>query len=147
MSKLKAIEHITACGHVNIKSTNKTTFEITKETHLTPRGDCIIAVGATKGAVDLSQKFKTIACTQDAMITIKIDAGGETEKVTACGHPALLFTHTTDLVVRKSDNVCGRTLAIRANKAACDFSRRFVEKLRNPNQKVLITLIAEAHAT
>lgn len=147
MSSLKAVEHITACGHVNIKSTNKTTFEVTKETHLTPRGDCIIAVGATKGAVNLSQKFKTIACRQDARITIKIDADGETEKVTAWGHPALLFTHATDLVVRKSEYVCGRTLAIRADKAACDFPRRLVEKLRNPNQKAKITLTAETATT
>ena len=147
MSNLKAIEHIIACGHVNIKSTNKTTFEITKETHLTPRGDCIIAVSATKGAVDLSQKFKTIACRQDARITIKIDADGETEKVTAWGHPALLFTHATDLVVRKSDYVCGRTLAIRADKAACDFPRRLIEKLRNPNEKAKITLTAETITT
>jgi len=141
---LRATETISACGHVNTKSTNKTTFEITKETHLTQRGDCIIAVNATKGAADLNQEFKTIACRQDARITVKFEADGERETVKAWGHPTLSFTHPTDLVVRKSDYVCSRTLAIRANKAACDFSRRFVEKLRNPDQKVRITLTAEA---
>jgi len=140
---MKATEFISAHGHRNVQLTNKTTFEITKENHLTKRGDCIIAVGATKGAIDLNQKFKAVACSQDARITIKIEANGEKETVTAWGNPKLLFTHPTDLVIRKSDYVCGRTLAIRADKAACDLSRRLIEKLQNPDQKVKITLTAE----
>jgi hypothetical protein len=55
----------------------------------------------------------------------------------------LQFTHQTDLVVRKSDYVCGRTLAIRADKAASDFSRELVEKLKDPNQEVKVTLVVE----
>ena len=144
---MKAIERLTAHGHVNVRSTNKTTFEITKEEHLTPRGDCIIAIGATKGAADLSQKFKQIASKPNANIEIRIEVDGETETVKAKGHPALTFSHLTDLVVRKSDYTCGRTLAIRADKAACDFSRKFVEKLRNPQRKAKVTLIAEAETT
>ena len=140
---MKATEFISAHGHVNVQSTNKTTFEITKENHLTKRGDCIIAVGATKGATDLNQRFRAVARSQDARITIKIEVDGEEETVTAWGNPKLLFTHPTDLVVRKSDYVCGRTLAVRADKAACDLSRKLVEKLRNPDQKVKITLTAE----
>jgi len=140
---MKAIEVIIARGHKNVQSTNKTTFEITKENHLTKRGDCIIAVGATKGAADLNQRFKAIARCQGVRLTIKIDVNGEEETVTAWGNPKLLFTHPTDLVVRKSDYVCGRTLAIRADKAACDLSRKLIEKLRNPDQKVKITLTVE----
>jgi len=140
---MKATELIRAHGHRNVQSTNKTTFEITKENHLTKRGDCIIAVGATKGATDLNPRFKAVARSQDARITIKIEVNGEEETVTAWGNPKLLFTHSTDLVVRKSDYVCGRTLAVRADKAACDLSRKLIEKLRNPDQKVKITLTAE----
>jgi hypothetical protein len=136
---LETKEHLTAHGHVNIKATNKTTFEITKEKNLTPRGDCILVVDSTKGAVDLSQQFKKIACKRNAHIEITIAVNGEAETVKAHGHP--------DLIVRKSDYVCGRTLAIRADKAACDLSRKLVEKLRNPNQKAEITLIATARTT
>jgi hypothetical protein len=67
--------------------------------------------------------------------------------VKAQGHPSLTFTHPTDLVIRKSDYVCGRTLAIRADIAACDLSRKLVEKLHNSNQKAEITLVAEARTT
>jgi len=144
---LKAKEHLIAFGHENIKSTNKTTFEITKEEHLTPRGDCIAAVSASKGAVDLSPEFKKTACRPDAHIEIRIAVDGEVETVKAKGHSALTFSHPTDLVVRKSDYVCGRTLAIRADKAACNLSRKLIEKLRNSNQKAEITLIAEARTT
>jgi len=140
---MKASEVINARGHENVQSTNKTTFEITKENHLTKRGDCIIAVSASKGATDLNQRFKAIACCQDSRLTIRIEIDGEEETVMAGGHPKLSFRHPTDLVVRKSDYVCGRTLAIRANKAACDLSRKLVEKLRNPDQKVKITLTAQ----
>lgn len=144
---MKVKENLLAHGHVNIRSTNGTTFEFTKEEHLTPRGNCIIAVGATKGAIDLSPDFKKIAGQSNARIEIKIVIDGEAETVKAKGHPALTFLHPTDMVVRKSDYVCERTLAIRANKAACDLSRRLVEKLRNPSQKAEITLIAERETT
>ncbi len=140
-------ENLLAHGHINIKSTNKATFEFTKEQHLTPRGDCIVAVGANKGAFDLSADFKKIACQPNAFIEIKIMVDSEIETIKAKGHPALTFLHPTDLVVRKSDYVCGRTLAIRADKAAFDLSRRMVEKLRNPKQKAEITLTAKAKTT
>ena len=144
---MKAEEHVIAHGHVNIKSTNRTTFEITKEEHVTPRGDCIIAVGSNKAAVDLSPEFKQITRMPNARIEVRIEVDGDSETVKAKGHPALTFSHLTDLVIRKSDYFCGRTLAVRADKAACDFSRKLVEKLRNPNQKAEITLIAEVETT
>ena len=55
------IEEIEAYGHENVRSTHKTTFEITKERALTKRGNCIIAVGATKGARDLGYRFREAA--------------------------------------------------------------------------------------
>lgn len=140
---MRATEIVHAHGHENIRSANRTTFEITKETYLTKRGDCIIAVGADKCAADLSSKFRKIARKEGARMTIVIEADQEAESVTAWGNPLLLFTHPTDLVVRKSDFVCNRTLAIHADKAAKDLSGKLIEKLRNPNQKVKITLTVE----
>ena len=140
---MKATEVIIARGHENIQSTNETTFEVTKEIHLTKKGDCIIAVDATKGAVDLSEKFKDLACSDNAQIIIELEVDGEKETVKGWGSSGLTLTHPTDLVIRKSNFVCNRTLAIKADKTAFKFSRRLVEKLQNPNQKVKITLAAE----
>jgi hypothetical protein len=140
---VKNIEVIIARGHENIQSTHKTTFEITKETSLTKRGDCVIAVGATKGAADLNPRFKEAAKKESARITITIEAGEVKEVVRARGTPQLLFTHATDLVVRKSGYVCGRTVAVRADKVASDLSRELVEKMRDPLQEIKITLTVE----
>jgi hypothetical protein len=141
---VKVVEVIHAKGHENILSTNKTTFEVTRETHLTKRGDCIITVNADKAAANLSQEFKTTLKKENAKLTIIIEVNGEKEIVKALGNPKLTLTHLTDLVVRKSSFICNRTLAISADKAAKDFSRTFVRKLQNPKQAALITLIAEA---
>lgn len=140
---MRVKETIHANGHENIRSTNRTTFEITKETFLTKRGDCIIAVGSSKGAVDLSPEFKKAAKHEHSQMRITLETGGQSEVITAWGSPQLSLTHSTDLVVRKSEYVCSRTLAIRADKAAKDLSRELVEKLRNPDQRVNITIIVE----
>ena len=136
-------EVIHARGHGNIQATHKTTFEVTREKALTKRGDCVVAVDATKGAVGLHSRFKEAAKRDGAQITIAIEVGDLREVVKARGSPRLLFLHPTDLVVRKSDYVCGRTIAIRADKAAIDISREIVEKLREPDQRVKITLAVE----
>jgi hypothetical protein len=143
MITTKAIEVLYACGHENVQSSNKTTFEITKDPFLTKRGDCIIAVNSTKGAADLKSEFKEIAGSEGAKITITIEVDEEIETVNALGSRQLSFTHPTDLVVRKSNYICERTLAIRADKAAGDLSRKLVEKLRNPQKIAKITLIVE----
>lgn len=141
---MKTVEVIRAQGHENILSTNKTTFEITKDTHLTKRGDCIIAINADKAAADLSQEFKNTLRKENAKLAITIEADAENEIVKAFGSPLLTLTHLTDLVVRKSNYVCNRTLAIKADKAAKDFSRTLVKKLQTPKQTVIITLTIEA---
>jgi len=132
-----------ARGHKNVLSTHKTTFEVTKEATLTYQGDCIIAVESTKAAADLPLEFKEAARKEGARITVTIEANELKETISAEGNPQLQFTHQTDLVIRKSDYVCGRTLAIRANKAASDFSRELVEKLKDPNQEIKVTLAVE----
>ncbi len=137
-------ETIFGYGHENIQATHKTTLEFTKDKHLSKKGDCIVAVAADKALADLSTEFKENLRKPNSKLTILIEADGITEQVNACGSPRLILTHPKELVLRKSDYVCTRTLAIRANKAAQDFSRTLVEKLKNPNQKVKITLMVRA---
>jgi hypothetical protein len=128
-------------GHKNMQATHKTTLEFTKDKHLTKKGDCIITVAADKALADLNADFKEKLRKTDAKLTITIEADGISERVNAEGSPQLILTHPTDIVVRKSDYVCSRTLAVHADKAACDLSRDLVEKLRDPEQKVKITVV------
>jgi len=133
-------EVIFGYGHENIQATHKTTLEFTKDTHLSEKGDCIVTVAADKALADLTAEFKEILRKPHAKLTIKIEADGITEQVKAEGSPQLILTHPTDMVIRKSDYVCNRTLAVHAAKAAQDLPRKLVEKLKNPKQKVKITL-------
>jgi len=137
---MEITETILAFGHTNIQATHKSTLEITKEAKLSERGDCIIAVSANKSMTDLSSEFKENLRKENAKITILIEAGDTVEAVNALGSSRLILTHPTDMVVRKSNYICSRTLAIQADKAACDLSRDFVKRLRNPKQKVKVKL-------
>ena len=132
-------EVIFGYGHENMQATHKTTLEFTKASRLTKKGDCIFTVAADKALADLSAKFKEKLRKPHAKLTVTIEASGLIEKVNAEGSPHLILTHPTDIVIRKSDYICSRTLAVHADKAASDLSREVVEKLKNPEQKVKIT--------
>ncbi len=139
----KAFEHIVARGHPKILATHRTTFEITEDEQLTERGDCIVAVKSTKGAKDLSPDFKRLARNDSARIMVILEADGRKEISFGRGTRQLSFTHPSDLVVRESGFTCGRTLMTHSNKSASDFSRSFVNKLRDPSTKIEITLVVE----
>lgn len=140
---MRAVESIVARGHRNIRATNKSTFEITKDAYLTSSGDCIIAVEANKSLSDLSEEFKQILRNNDTKITITIKVGNEKEKVVASGHTKLTLTSPTSIVSRKSSYFCDRTLAIKASKSAGNLSRSLVTKLKNPQNGVYIELVVD----
>jgi len=130
-------ETIRARGHENVTARHKTTLEFTKEEHLTPRGDCIIAVGADRGLQEFPEEFKDLLKNDDAILEITIECDGISETVMAKGHRDLTLTHPTDMVVRKSDFICDRTLAIGADKASIDLDRGLVEKLKHGNEAII----------
>jgi hypothetical protein len=132
---------IKARGHPRITARHRTTFMVTRDSEAGPKGDCIIAVGSDKAVSDLPPELKrAIKSGRELLITVRV--GGLVEEVRAKGHPSLSLVHRKDLVVRKSSFICGRTLAILSNKAAADFSRDFVEKLKDPETEVQISITA-----
>ena len=141
MSAKETRENIVAFGHENIQAIHPSTLMFTKEKHLSKTGDCVVGVAADKAVANLSQTFKDALRKPNARLTIIIEAGGLTERINASGSPKLILTHLTDMVIRKSDYICNRTLAIRADKSANDLPRELREILKNPKQKVNITLV------
>lgn len=140
---VKIAEVVIAWGHENILATNQKTFEITKDTYLTKKGDCIIGVAANKNFNDLSNEFKTFMQRYGTKIIITIEVDGDRVLVEAEGNPKLTFKGSSGMVVRKSNYTCSRTLAIKSNKAANDFPRNFIEKLKNPHKRILIKFSAQ----
>lgn len=137
-------EIIFAFGHENVRATHRTTLEFTKDKQLSRTGDCIVAVSADKALVELSDLFKDKLRVSNAKLLITIEVDEMTEYVNAYGSPKLTLNNPSDIVIRKSSHIDGRTLAICADKSAKDLSRQLVEKLQNPIQKARITLTVTA---
>ena len=117
---------------------------LTKDAKVSKTGDCIIAIAADKSVADLTDEFKETLRKPNANLTITIEAGSLKEQIGGYGSPNLILTHPTDIVIRKSSYVCSRTLAICVDKASNDLSREVIKKLRDPKQKVKVTLTVEA---
>ncbi|ACX72840.1 Protein of unknown function DUF371 [Methanocaldococcus vulcanius M7] len=121
---------IKAKGHKNVSATHKTTLEITKENCLTPTGHCIIGINANKSMDDFSEEFKE-KLRNAKKIIVEIEVEDLKEVIVGEGHKDLILNHPTDMVIRKSDYICPRTLMINANKSAKDINREIVKKLKN----------------
>jgi len=122
-------------GHENIRSNHQKTIEITKESHLTSQGDCIVGVNATSSCADLPQELKDKLKIPGAKITFSIRVGKHEFVLEGKGHPDLILTHSEDIVIRKSDFICPRTLAIKCDKASDLLPREMVSLLQNPKTK------------
>jgi hypothetical protein len=144
MTPKKIVEVIHAFGHSNIRSSHPTTIMFTKERQVTKRGDCVVAVAADKSVADLSAEFKNALRQPNAKLTIQLEVDGLMGQINAYGSPELMLNHPNDLVIRKSEFISDRTLAVKADKSSGDLSKTVVEKLKNPEQKVTLTLIVEA---
>ena len=141
---MKIVERFEARGHVNVAATHPTTIEITRTSHLTKKGDCVVAVGSTKGASDLSDEFKRAARSPNAKITLTLDLDGKSFSVSGSGSPWLSFLDPNDMVVRKSTFVSDRTVMVLADRASIDIPRGFVRNLRDPAASVSVQLAVEA---
>jgi len=125
-------EAIAFRGHPMVRSLHPTTIEVTTESHLTEKGDCIVGVGATKGCLQLSEEVKEGLRRKDSQVTIRIVAADHEFQVNARGDPRLELSHPHDMVIRRSDFVSDRTLALHADAAARDIPREMVRLLRDP---------------
>ncbi len=129
-------------GHPLVRSRHPTTFEITKEEDLSEAGDCIIGVAADKGAADLSSAFREALAKEGAVLVTTLRCGPIEVEVHAEGAPGLLLDHPTDLVWRRSDFICGRTIGIRSDYVSRSLPRALVDLLRagEPLEAELVVL-------
>ncbi len=130
---------IKAYGHPLIKATHKSTFEITKDNYLTPRGDCIIGIKASHSVKDLPIELKE-HLKKGGKIEIILKVDDLEDKIIAYGHPNLILTNERSIVVRRSTFIDDRTLAIRANKAAKDIRRDLIEELKKEKELEFIII-------
>jgi len=130
-------------GHKNIRSNHQKTLEITKESHLTPQGDCIIGINATASCADLPPALKDKLKNSNSKITFSISVENHEFVIEGKGHQDLILTHEEDIVIRKSDFICPRTLAVKCDKASDLLPRDMVALLRDPNTRGTFSIIVD----
>lgn len=118
-------------GHTNVTSKHKTTFEVTTDPEISIKADCIVGVASEKSMKDFSEDFKKAMRKEDAEIKVILKTKNAFDAITGHGHPDLPLDHPTDIVCRKSDYICGRTLMINTDKAACDLNNDLINDLKN----------------
>jgi uncharacterized protein len=137
------IEEIRFCGHRNIRSLHARTIEITKDPNLTLNGDCIIGVSATKSCSDLTSGMKNKIRSNQSFIEIDLIVEPLIFKIHGFGNDNLLLTHAHDIVLRKSNFICNRTLSLSCNFSAIHIPRKMVELLRDPSKQGLLVIGVE----
>ena len=130
-------------GHENIRSNHKKTIEITKELHLTPRGDCIIGVNASSSCADLPQELKNKLRDSKTYVRFLIKVDDDEFVLEGMGHSDLTLTHDEDIVLIKSDFTCPRTISVKCDKASDLVPREMVSKLQNPKTKGLLIIVVD----
>ena len=124
-------------GHPNIRSTHRTTTEITTDDALSVRGDCIVGVSAGCGCAGLPEDMKAALRDPHARVRVTILVGGREFVITGRGDPGLALEHPTDMVIRKSAFTCPRTLAVGCDAASIDIPREMIMDLRAGAEGVL----------
>ncbi|RMG41387.1 MAG: DUF371 domain-containing protein [Methanobacteriota archaeon] len=130
---------ITCYGHPNVTASHRTTWELTKENHLTPKGDCIIGINASSSPLELPKILKQ-HLQSGGEIKIVLEIEGEVFEGWAFGHPDLLLSHPKEMVFRTSDFVSERTVAIKCSFAAKDIPREMVELMKDPSTQMVVRL-------
>jgi len=132
VEKRLLLERIAFRGHPMVLALHPMTIEVTTDTRLTSRGDCIVGVAAEKGCEGLRSETKRALASSDARVSLRMVVAGQSFAFEARGDPRLTLTHPHDIVIRKSDYVSDRTLVVGADAAAKDIPRGMVRLLRNP---------------
>lgn len=122
-------EVIHARGHENVTATHASTFELTTDEFLTPAGDCILGIEADRAPAAFDDAFVAACRDPGAEITAVLAVDGRTARVTASGAPGLSLTSDRSLVVRTSNYVDARTVAVGATAAAADIDREIADAL------------------
>jgi uncharacterized protein len=131
------LDEIFAYGHPNVLGTHQKTLEITTENYLTSRGNCIIAINASKSVKDFSQELKK-AILDEKKIEVLLQAGQYFESFQGHGSVDLELSNSISMVFRLSSFISDRTALINCTKNSADLNRNFIKFLQNPNHKLIM---------
>jgi len=131
------LETIYANGHPNIQCTHTTTIEITKDTFLTKKGTCILGINSSKSCKDLNKNLKQLL-KQNNKFKITIEHEGYNDYFYGYGNPKLTLLDSKDMVFRKSNYTCDRTVLIFCTKSSNELNRELIYKIKDKKKKFSI---------
>jgi uncharacterized protein len=130
-------------GHPNIRSLHAKTIEITKDEHLTPRGDCIIGVKANKACAHLDEALKHRLKSNSAVVRIEVMVGNESFLIRGRGDYRLSMSNPHDIVIRRTNFVCPRTMSVMCDKASSEMPSQMVNILQDGVTKGIFRITVE----
>jgi hypothetical protein len=136
-------DEATFYGHPNVRSLHGKTVEITKDENLTLRGDCIIGVRASKACADLDEALRHRLRSNDSVVKIEIMVGNDTFVINGRGDERFTLQNPHDIVIRKTNFVCPRTMSIKCDKASSDLPRKMVKMLQDKDTKGIFRITVE----
>ena len=131
------LDTITAKGHPLIQCTHTTTIELTKDAYLTNNGTCILGIEASKACYDLNPLLKK-KITDGEKIIVIIKAGEIIDSFFGFGHKNLTLLDKKDMVFRRSNFMCGRTILIKCSKSSSELDRSVIKKLTSSKERFSI---------
>jgi hypothetical protein len=132
-----------AKGHPNVTSKHRSTFEVTQDTDMSLAGDCIVGVSSKASLNDIPRQMREAIQNEKTEIHVILETENAHDEIIGYGHPSLTLDHPTDMVCRRSDYTCSRTLMIRADKAAVDLNPDLVDDLKS-GKTLKVTLIVQS---
>lgn len=136
-------EEIVFYGHPNIRAMHEKTIELTKSKEITLKADCIVGVNANKACMDLFEGLKSRLRQENSYVKLSLLVGDHVYDFDGYGSSSLILTHKHDIVIRKSQFVCPRTMAIKCNKASNNIPRDMIQLLKNPSTKGIMRINVE----
>ena len=142
MGRVSSVERsliITAYGHPNLLATHRTTWQLTKEDHLSTSGDCIIGVRSSIGLDELPS-WLADHLKKGKEIDIELSSSIFRYLGRASGHHDLNLSDAVDMVFRRSSFISDRTIAINSSFVARDLPREMITHLQSPDAELKIKI-------
>ena len=122
-----------AYGNAGIEGTHNGILEFTQRTSVIPKGESVIGTRADFEPEALSA---LAIVSKKIKITLKVRSFSET----ITGDVNKAFLPGSDVIIRKGPQCSPGTLLINADKSAADLSKRMIEHLKNPEERMIVTV-------
>ena len=126
---------ITFQGHENVRSLHPKSIEITTDEDLTVNGDCIVGVRASCGCLGIPDEMKLLLQKPQSEVIFTILVGNLSFKIIGKGSEKLTLTNPRDMVIRKSNFTCPRTLSVSCDVASDSIPPQMIKALQNPKTR------------